>query len=573
MAYITYKRGEFIPGTQYQFVRELGVGGQGVAVLAHHSFLDTEVVIKLLHADQSQHAHLQERMRDEAKALARINHPNIVHVIDGGVTAENPPRPFFVMERLHGDTLYALLRRKGSSFPVRTALTIAIELLEGLDVAHNPPHSMIHRDIKPGNIFMSRVTPHETRAILLDFGVARMMERVNPRTQRKFLGTWEYAAPEQLEGHATTRTDLYAVGLVLYEIIAGRHPFAHCKSREEYAQANMFEVPKRLSTLGEINGAVDEIVASALAKDQNQRPRTAHEFAAALKSIRHALDIEHSAHTPPVSSAKTEEEPLEKLWARMGIAQKDTATTELGQPSSPLWGSDPSDEPALRGKHTTEEQPARTAPTVKPRPAVDVQPRALPPTASLPEDPFAKEREKQHRVDIAYAKAAPRPAAGGSPSRDERVKPRKLKRQLFADKPLMALIAAAMSVALLCVAVYAKLLHRTEAAPAAQSSNTASSMSPTTPLSPPTVAVAARHDEVVRDPSPIASTVVAAVKPTVDTHVESATHTVTEPRATATASPAASAKPKRPGSGLDDPSPASSHAKPPPGYELMEKVF
>lgn len=229
----------------------------------------------------------------------------------------------------------------------------------------------------------------------------------------------------------------------------------------------------------------------------------------------------------------------------------------------------------MRGKNTTDAQPLRPQPTVKPAP--QVEPPKLAATASLPEDPFAREGEKR-RIQIGYAKASPRPAAGGSPSDDERVSPKRLKLRLFADKPLIAMIAAALSVALLCVGVYAKIVRHVDKLPTADPSVATTSIATT---STPVAIVASAKDDTAHPLAPSgavaaadALTVKSATESNADSH--STTLRTQEPRPTTTATPlsqpSATTKPRRPGSGLDDPAPSASHARP-PGYDLMEKVF
>ncbi len=418
----TYRAGDEIPGTRYVFVSALGEGGQGVVYLVRHPFLDVLRVMKLVHA------HLAERtdvnLQDEARALAKIDHPGIVPVLEGGITSEPQPRPFFVMPRLEGDTLHSVLRRRRSGIPVRHAIDMALELLDGLDVAHNEPHNLIHRDIKPGNIFMSRISPTKTTAVLLDFGIAKLIEHAGRNTQRGFVGTWEYAAPEQLEGRPTTQSDLYNIGLVLYETIAGQHPFkAFCKQRQDYAEAHLLHVPPRLSSLGTVPKAIEEIVHEALAKDPERRPKSAHEFARVLRAIKLTLDLEHRRPR----TDETDEEPLEQLWARMGItpgSESQAAPIEPERPdSTPLWGSQvsrtdprapPNTREARNGKRASNPATFLDSAAERARPPRDETAPTVPaPTASIavPIEPVPAERPHR-RAGLA------RPAAGQIAGKD-----------------------------------------------------------------------------------------------------------------------------------------------------------
>ncbi len=281
-----FARGEEIPGTPYRYVSVLGRGGQGTVVEVEHTFLGSRAVMKLLNPQHVDRHDLSGRMRDEARALAAIRHPNIVRVTDGGLTAEKQPRPFFVMEKLDGDTLLAILRRRADGLPLRSAIAIAAEILDALDVAHTT-HRMIHRDVKPGNVFLARISPVEVRAVLLDFGVARMKKPSAFTGQHSFVGTFQYAAPEQLRGEVSPQSDLYALGLMLFEMLVGRHPFADAQSVPEWVRFQTHRVPPRVDELRpEIPQPISRLVASALAKDPRQRPSTALAFASELRLLR-----------------------------------------------------------------------------------------------------------------------------------------------------------------------------------------------------------------------------------------------------------------------------------------------
>src|SRR5882672_1045870 len=189
-----YPRGQVIPGTQYRCVRLLGEGGFGSVYLVEHTFLESRAVLKTLHAHLVDRADVAERMHVEAKTLAKIQHPNVVEVRDGGITAEKPPRPYFVMEYLNGHTLAEVLRDLSRGIGLKSALDIIVDVLDGLDVAHTK-HGVIHRDIKPANIFLHRAPTDHTVPKILDFGIAHVLS-AKRMTGEYFLGTHRYGAPE-----------------------------------------------------------------------------------------------------------------------------------------------------------------------------------------------------------------------------------------------------------------------------------------------------------------------------------------------------------------------------------------
>lgn len=575
-----YRAGDEIAGTRYVFVSTLGEGGQGVVYLVRHPFLDVLRVMKLVHA------HLAERtdvnLQDEARALAKIDHPGIVPVLEGGISAERQPRPFFVMPRLEGDTLHSVLRRRRTGIPVRHAIDMAIELLDGLDVAHNEPHNLIHRDIKPGNIFMSRISPTKTVAVLLDFGIAKLIEHAGRNTQRGFVGTWEYAAPEQLQGRPTTQSDLYNIGLVLYETIAGQHPFkAFCNQRQDYAEAHLRRVPPRLSSLGTVPKAVDEVVHDALAKDPAQRPKNAHEFARVLRAIKLTLDLEHRRPKPD----KTDEEPLEQLWARMGItpgSESEVAPIEVARPySTPLWGSQVSRTDPRAPVNDSARRDARDViPTAQPphhRGSTFVESRVddgrphrpdtaatIPaPTASVPVP--LKAVPAENRVRSA---GTPRPAAGQHPGKEpyDSSSPmllnarRRNAANALLNRPAGKLLLVtcglfAATLALVAIAKFGRLSSTPVAltAPTAVEVSAPSATTPRLPVSAslPTPAVI---DTVAPSP-PIASVEVAPTAtpaaPPRRVVPDDGVSLRPMPATLETAPDAATTKPKRPGSGLD----------------------
>ena len=209
-----YQPNDQIPGTQYRFLQELGEGGFGCVFLVEHTYLERKYVMKVLHAHLVDREDLAARMHLEAKTLARLEHPNIVRVHDGGITAESPPRPYFIMEYLKGRTLEDALHeyaRTGMGF--QAALNIVADLLDGLDVAH-AKHGVIHRDVKPANIFLHRTADKRVEPKILDFGIQHLLHGKR-MTGERFLGTLRYAAPEQIRGERPTpQTDLYSMGVV-----------------------------------------------------------------------------------------------------------------------------------------------------------------------------------------------------------------------------------------------------------------------------------------------------------------------------------------------------------------------
>src|SRR5713226_3110363 len=232
-----------LPGARlgpYEVLSAIGAGGMGEVYRARDTRLDRTVAIKILPETLAADPQFRERFDREARTISRFTHPNICTLYDVG---EHAGTAFLVMELLDGETLEARCARasaKGSGLPLDEALRIAIQMADALTAAHRL--GIVHRDLKPGNIFLARSSGASAPPIakLLDFGLARtapaltvnkatMMPTTPPQAitaQGTILGTFQYMAPEQVEGgEADARTDIFAFGSVLYEMLTGRKAF------------------------------------------------------------------------------------------------------------------------------------------------------------------------------------------------------------------------------------------------------------------------------------------------------------------------------------------------------------
>src|SRR5712692_7515980 len=203
-------------GGRYVVRRALPEGGQKTVYVVHDTALDRECALALIRTDLLEPDDL-ERLRREAQAMARLDHPNIVAVYDIG---EEDGRPFFVCQYITGGDLREALRAAGGPLPIERALAIAEDLCRALAYAHE--HGIVHRDVKPANIWLT----NEGSAKLGDFGLAKAAGRSRLTLSGAVVGTAAYMAPEQALGQpADARSDLYALGCVLYELLTGRPPF------------------------------------------------------------------------------------------------------------------------------------------------------------------------------------------------------------------------------------------------------------------------------------------------------------------------------------------------------------
>src|SRR5436190_774721 len=201
---------------RYRLESKLGSGGMSTVYLARDETLERWVAIKLLHREISDQPDQLERFRREARAVAQLSHPNVVAVIDAG---EDGGFPFIVFEYVSGETLKARIDRLGR-LPLDEAAAYAIEIGRGLAAAH--ARQLVHRDVKPQNVLIDP----EGRAKVTDFGIARSLESDGLTKTGRVLGTTDYVSPEQAMGHdVDARSDIYSVGVLLYEMLTGEPPF------------------------------------------------------------------------------------------------------------------------------------------------------------------------------------------------------------------------------------------------------------------------------------------------------------------------------------------------------------
>ncbi|MFJ3667880.1 protein kinase [Streptomyces sp. NPDC090106] len=264
--------GRALANNRYQLRDLLGEGGMASVHLAHDTVLDRPVAIKTLHTELGREQAFRERFRREAQAVAKLTHTNIVSVFDTGEdNLDGTTMPYIVMEYVEGRPLGSVLDedvRQFGAMPADKALKITADVLAALEISHEM--GLVHRDIKPGNVMMTK------RGVVkvMDFGIARAMQSgVTSMTQTGMVvGTPQYLSPEQALGRGVdARSDLYSVGIMLFQLVTGRLPF-DADSPLAIAYAHVQEEPVAPSSVNRsLPPAVDALVARALKKNPNER--------------------------------------------------------------------------------------------------------------------------------------------------------------------------------------------------------------------------------------------------------------------------------------------------------------
>ena len=269
-------------GGRYRLEGRLGFGGLSTVHRALDLRLERQVAVKLLAEHLADDPTFVSRFQREAQAAARLVHPNIVQVFDSGQD-ETTGQYFIVMEYIEGQSCAEILRDDGW-VEVDEAIAIIDQACEGLNYAHR--HGVVHRDVKPGNLMRAR----EGEVKLADFGIAKATEQSSITQVGSVLGTAAYLAPEQARGEeAGPRADLYALGVVTYQLISGRLPY-EAASLTELALKQQQEAPPRLDTLvAAVRPELAEAVAISLALDPSERYDTAREMGRALSDGSHGL--------------------------------------------------------------------------------------------------------------------------------------------------------------------------------------------------------------------------------------------------------------------------------------------
>ena len=391
----TIREGEVL-GDRYRVIRRLGKGGMGEVFLAEHIAIGRMVAIKTLSATQQDKPDLARRFMQEARTASKVRHANIVDITDFGHTEAGAP--FFVMEYLEGQDLKTLLRHEGALAWPR-AREIALQICAALGAAH--AQGVVHRDLKPDNVFLMRQGDAEVVKVL-DFGIAKSITSDEPQETTQtgvLLGTPEYMSPEQAQDlPLDARSDIYAAGVILYRMLTGRVPF-QAKAFMTVLARHIQEPPQPPSQVDPtrpVSPGQERVILRCLAKRPEDRYQSAAELAAALR-------------------AAEELRAPRRRWATPVIALGLAGLASLAVFAALAWpGAEPALAEAVREAHV-------------PKNSSNAEPPAGPPPAAKVEPPASAEPPKPAEpapAEPALAVEASTPAVEPEP-----VDPAKVKKQ------------------------------------------------------------------------------------------------------------------------------------------------
>jgi serine/threonine protein kinase len=290
-----------VMGGRFRLEQRVGSGGMSCVYRAYDPTLERMVAIKLMHRDISHDPDQLERFRREARLVAQLSHPHVVAVIDVG---EHEGVPFIVLEYVEGETLRQRIRRFGQ-LPVHEAVGHAIEIGRALECAH--AHGLVHRDVKPQNVLIDA----NHRVKVTDFGIAAPLEDRSAADADRVLGTPAYLSPEQALGRqATAQSDVYSLGILLYEMLTGTVPFkalTHHETAMKHVTERLQDVRQRRP---EVSAALAAAVERATAKEPRNRPATAAE---AVQMLREVMTVE-IARGRRDSARRAEAPPTRTRW-------------------------------------------------------------------------------------------------------------------------------------------------------------------------------------------------------------------------------------------------------------------
>ncbi|MDC0720215.1 serine/threonine-protein kinase [Nannocystis bainbridge] len=416
---------------RYRIEEPIGFGGMGVVYKARHVIIDKPLAIKLLRQEHATQADIIKRFLLEAQVASRVKHPNIVDISDYGQIPGGTA--YYAMEFLTGETLAARIDRSGRLEP-QVALEVAAQILAGLNAAHTG--KIIHRDLKSENIFLCDGPDGGVQIKILDFGIARLRDKKTRLTANgALIGTPAYMSPEQAQGQdADERSDLYAFGVILFEMLAGRVPFK-LATVAMVLSAQIFDTPPGLREVEPASPDlpnIERFIRLLLAKNRDERPQSAGE---ALSLLRAAAELDTSSNSP------RGRRPTVTLGS-WGVAEGNAPTTARGETPVP---------PAV--PESADEEPGDAATT-----------RAVSPSGRIERRPSVI---VQHGTHVERIAAPPTRAPTGEIPRAPITNFMPAPRAASSAPPTLLIVAAAASIgAALTVTLYKQYYRKPQAPPA-----------------------------------------------------------------------------------------------------------
>lgn len=326
---------------RYEIREHVATGGMATVYVAFDRRLEREVALKAMHqplVDDAASREFVARFRREARSSARLTHPGIVHVYDQGIDGE---LSYLTMEYVRGENLRARIAHEGT-LPVGEALLMTDAILDALAAAHRL--GLVHRDVKPENVLIDG----DGRARITDFGLARAVNESAPQSDTVVMGSPGYLAPELLSlGEATPASDVYAVGVMLFEMVTGRHPFTGESAIDIAARHVHEDVPAPSSFAPWLPTEFDDLVAVLGARDPNERPADAAAGLAVVRSTRALMDdptLDRRADPPSGSFAITADPDATTILDSPATGATVALPIGIGRPFDPVGGLEPIDD-------------------------------------------------------------------------------------------------------------------------------------------------------------------------------------------------------------------------------------
>jgi len=319
-------------GNRYEILDVVGQGGMSTVYKAKDAVLGRHVAVKVLHRQYSQDHEFLTRFKREARSAASLIHPNIVTVYD---TGEEDGTHYIILEYIEGQQVKELIRERGP-LPVEMALDIAKQAGQALSYAHR--REVVHRDIKPHNLMLSK----DGRVLVTDFGIAKARSQPGITQDGTVLGTVHYIAPEQARGEISdAQSDIYALGICLYEMITGLQPFRGDNPVEVALKHVRDELPPMTRHGEPVDPRVEQIVTRATAKEKADRYTTADQFVEALSAMLAAPDavpgLDDSERTRVLKAVrKPKKSSKPKPAPQSPVAAAPVAPEQAGSQGSPL---------------------------------------------------------------------------------------------------------------------------------------------------------------------------------------------------------------------------------------------